>query len=58
MHVLLVLQEHQTEVDARESAFHSFEASGQQLLASRHFASVEIQEKLSTLQGERDLLQR
>ena len=52
------LQEHQSEVDAKESGFHSLEASGQQLLANRHFASVEIQEKLSTLQGERDMLQR
>ena len=53
-----MLQEHHTEIDARESGFHSFEASGQQLLASRHFASVEIQEKLDILQGERENLQR
>ena len=53
-----VTQEHQTEVDGHEGGFHSLEASGQQLLASRHFASVEIQEKMDTLQRERGTLQR
>lgn len=51
-------QEHYTEIDARESGFHSLEASGQQLLASRHFASSEIQEKLDALRTERGTLQR
>ena len=48
----------QTEIDARESSFHSFEASGQQQLASRHFASSEIQQKMESLQKDRALLQR
>ena len=45
-------------MDAREGAFNAFKASGQQLLASRHFASAEIQEKLDSLQGERRNLQQ
>lgn len=53
-----LMQEHHTEIDAREGGFHSLEASGQQLLAGRHFASVEIQEKLDTLQRDKDTLQR
>ena len=51
-------QELQIEIEARESGFNSFEASAQQQLASRHFASSEIQQKLSSLKEEKNLLQK
>jgi spectrin alpha len=51
-------QELQAEIEARESGFNSFEASAQQQLASRHFASSEIQQKLSSLKEEKNLLQK
>ena len=51
-------QELQAEIEARESGFNSFEASAQQQLASRHFASSEIQQKLSCLKEEKTLLQK
>ena len=51
-------QQLQAEIEARESSFNSFEASARQQLAGRHFASVEIQQKMDNLQKERALLHK
>ncbi|XP_013775722.1 spectrin alpha chain-like isoform X2 [Limulus polyphemus] len=49
-------QEHRTEIDARAGTFQAFQAFGQQLLHSGHYASVEIQEKLEKmLEAHKDL---
>lgn len=51
-------KELQAEIEARESGFNSFEASAQQHLASQHFASSEIKQKLNTLREEKTQLQK
>ena len=51
-------KELQAEIEARESGFNSFEASARQQLASQHFASSEIQQKLNLLQEEKALLHK
>ncbi|XP_022242846.1 spectrin alpha chain-like isoform X2 [Limulus polyphemus] len=43
-------QEHRTEIDARAGTFQAFETFGHKLLEGGHYASVEIQEKLETVQ--------
>ena len=52
------LQKHRAEIDARAGNFHSFETFGLQLLANRHYASPEIQDKLDTLKKEKKDLER
>lgn len=52
------MQKHRAEIDARAGNFHSFETCGLQLLANRHYASPEIQDKLDTLKREKRELER
>ena len=54
----IAVQEHRTEIDARAGGFNAFETFGAQLLSSTHFASAEIQEKLGTLQQDREALEK
>lgn len=56
--LLLPLQEHRTEIDARAGTFQAFEQFGQQLLARAHYASPEIQQKLEALDRERADLEK
>ncbi|XP_066902604.1 spectrin alpha chain isoform X3 [Halyomorpha halys] len=51
-------QEHRTEIDARTGTFIAFESFGQQLLQSGHYASVEIQEKLESMNEARQELEK
>ncbi len=51
-------QELRSEIEARAGSFQNFEAFGTQLLQNNHYASPEIQEKLDTLQKERELLDK
>ena len=51
-------QEHRTEIDARASAFNTFDSFGSQLLARQHFASSEIQDKLQTLKNDREAIEK
>ena len=44
-------------MDAKAGTFQAFEAFGQQLSKSDHYASPEIQEKLDTLAKEREDLE-
>ncbi|XP_014291962.1 spectrin alpha chain isoform X1 [Halyomorpha halys] len=53
-----VTQEHRTEIDARTGTFIAFESFGQQLLQSGHYASVEIQEKLESMNEARQELEK
>ena len=52
------VQKHRAEIYARAGNFHSFETCGLQLLANRHYASPEIQDKLDTLKREKRELER
>ena len=52
------VQELHSEIEARAGSFQNFEAFGTQLLQNNHYASPEIQEKLDTLQTERDTLDK
>lgn len=56
--VVLLFQEHRTEIDARAGTFQAFELFGQQLLQSGHYASVEIQEKLESMTEARQELEK
>lgn len=56
--MILPLQEHRTEIDARAGTFQAFEMFGQQLLQSGHYASVEIQEKLESMAEARQELEK
>lgn len=49
-------QEHKGEIDAHEDSFKSADESGQALLATGHYASDEVREKLSVLSEERTAL--
>ncbi|XP_022101019.1 spectrin alpha chain, non-erythrocytic 1-like isoform X4 [Acanthaster planci] len=51
-------QELHSEIEARAGSFQNFEAFGKQLLQNQHYASPEIQEKLDTLQQERETLDK
>lgn len=51
-------QEHRTEMDARTGTFQAFEMFGKQLLDSRHYASVEIGEKLESMAEARQELEK
>ncbi|XP_033642968.1 spectrin alpha chain, non-erythrocytic 1-like isoform X3 [Asterias rubens] len=51
-------QELRSEIEARAGSFQNFEAFGTQLLQNNHYASPEIQEKLDTLQKEREMLDK
>lgn len=51
-------QEHRTEMDARTGTFQGFEMFGKQLLESRHYASVEIGEKLESMAEARSELEK
>jgi spectrin alpha len=51
-------QEHRTEMDARSGTFQGFEMFGKQLLDSRHYASVEIGEKLESMAEARQELEK
>ncbi|XP_050663567.1 spectrin alpha chain isoform X2 [Leptidea sinapis] len=51
-------QEHRTEMDARAGTFQALELFGQQLLQGGHYASVEIQEKLSAMADARQELEK
>ena len=51
-------QEHRTEMDARAGTFTAFEMFGKQLLESRHYASVEIGEKLESMAEARQELEK
>ena len=51
-------QEHRTEIDARAGTFQSFELFGQQLLQVNHFASIEVQEKLESMNEAREDLEK
>ncbi|XP_032452714.1 spectrin alpha chain isoform X2 [Nasonia vitripennis] len=51
-------QEHRMEIDARVGTFQAFELFGQQLLQSNHYASVEIQEKLESMNEARQELEK
>lgn len=51
-------QEHRTEIDARAGTFQTFEAFGQHLLASGHYASPQIQEQVEKLNGAREELEK
>ena len=53
----MALQELHTEMEAKAGTFQAFEAFGQQLIKSDHYASPEIQEKLDTLAKEREDLE-
>merc|ERR1712226_527560 len=50
-------QEHRTEIDARAGTFQAFELFGQQLLQANHFASIEVQEKLESMNDAREDLE-
>ncbi|CAK1548048.1 unnamed protein product [Leptosia nina] len=51
-------QEHRTEMDARAGTFQALELFGQQLLQGGHYASLEIQEKLSAMTDARQELEK
>jgi spectrin alpha len=51
-------QEHRTEIDAKSAAFNAFDSFGGQLLARQHFASVEIQDKMSLLKKDRQTMEK
>ena len=51
-------QEHRTEIDARAGTFQAFELFGQQLLQANHFASIEVQEKLESMNDAREDLEK
>ena len=51
-------QEHRTEIDARSGTFQAFELFGQQLLQADHFAAVEVQEKLESMNNAREDLEK
>ncbi|XP_021964674.1 spectrin alpha chain isoform X2 [Folsomia candida] len=51
-------QEHRTEMDARTGTFQAFEMFGKQLLDSRHYAGVEIGEKLESMADARQELEK
>ncbi|KAI5631908.1 spectrin repeat domain-containing protein [Phthorimaea operculella] len=50
-------QEHRTEMEARAGTFQALELFGQQLLQGGHYASVDIQEKLSNMSDARQQLE-
>merc|ERR1719336_2850212 len=51
-------QEHRTEIDARAGTFQAFELFGQQLLQANHYASMEVQEKLESMNDAREDLEK
>jgi spectrin alpha len=51
-------QEHRTEIDARAGTFQAFELFGQQLLQADHYASVDVQEKLGSMNDAREDLEK
>merc|ERR1712045_91249 len=51
-------QEHRTEIDARAGTFQAFELFGQQLRQANHFASIEVQEKLESMNDAREDLEK
>ncbi|XP_045510647.1 spectrin alpha chain [Colias croceus] len=51
-------QEHRTEMDARAGTFQALELFGQQLLQGGHYASLDIQEKLSAMADARQELEK
>ena len=51
-------QEHRTEIDARAGTFQAFELFGQQLLQANHFASIDVQEKLESMNEAREDLEK
>ena len=51
-------QEHRTEIDARAGTFQAFELFGQQLLQANHYASMEVQEKLDSMNEAREDLEK
>ncbi|KAJ2946711.1 hypothetical protein O0L34_g12769 [Tuta absoluta] len=51
-------QEHRTEMEARAGTFQALELFGQQLLQGGHYASVDIQEKLSNMSDARQQLEK
>jgi len=48
--------EHKGEIDAREDSFQSINKAGDRLVESNHFASEEVQNKLSTINSEKTSL--
>ena len=48
--------EHKSEIDAREDSFRATAEAGQMLLDSGHYASEEVEEKLSILVEEKSTL--
>lgn len=51
-------QEHRTEIDARAGTFQAFELFGQQLLQANHYASMEVQDKLESMNEAREDLEK
>lgn len=51
-------QNYRAEIDSRALAFKAFEAFGQQLLQNKHFASEEIESRLSNMEQARKELER
>merc|ERR1712141_375086 len=51
-------QEHRTEIDARAGTFQAFELFGQQLLQANHYASMEVHEKLESMNDAREDLEK
>lgn len=50
-------QEHRAEIDARAGTFENFDAFGQELLNTKHYASPDIEERLkATRVAKEDLL--
>lgn len=52
------MQEHRTEIDARAGTFQAVEMFGQQLLQNEHYASPEVEEKLSEINEAREELEK
>lgn len=51
-------QEYRTEIDARSGTFVAFEQFGNQLLAARHYASADVEDKLRKVAEARDNLEK
>lgn len=58
MKLLFEIQEHRTEMDARAGTFQALELFGQQLLQGGHYASPDIQDKLSSMHNARQDLEK
>lgn len=51
-------QEYRTEIDARAGTFVAFEQFGNQLLAARHYASADVEDKMRKVAEAREGLEK